>query len=74
MQPSSQCDVCKHRRGENKCDAFSEIPALVFMNIEDHRDTVRGDNGVKWEAAQETSVHPMDPDFSQLVMPVDPMR
>lgn len=58
--PRSQCDTCERFRSpfsrenvdglsEPFCAAFpGGIPAVVFGNVEDHREPVAGDHGLRW--------------------------
>lgn len=57
---ASQCMTCVHRREDFTCDAFPEgIPENVLLTKRDHRDAIRGDNGVRWEPRDETDDHPL---------------
>lgn len=53
-----QCLACAHFRSpldgvvaERTCDAYpSGIPVRIWSNQADHRESQRGDNGVRWES------------------------
>lgn len=47
------CDICKHYRGEIKCDAFPHgIPDEIYFLGFDHRKEYPGDNGIRFEPKQ----------------------
>lgn len=47
------CDICKHYRGEMKCNAFpSGIPDEIYFLGYDHRKEYPGDNGIRFEPQQ----------------------
>ena len=50
----SQCLQCKHKRFDNKCEAFTDrIPDAILNNEFDHRERYPGDGGVRFQAALE---------------------
>jgi hypothetical protein len=63
--PRSQCDTCaryrspfsiprEHRPPGSFCAAFPDrIPRRVFFNGLDHRYSVDGDHGLRWESSGE---------------------
>lgn len=47
---SSQCQLCKHYRGLNDCDAFPEgIPSEILTGRFCHTKPYPGDKGIRWE-------------------------
>jgi hypothetical protein len=58
MMFDSQCDHCKHLLYPNevgwKCAAFPDgIPRDIVENRHDHRTAYPGDQGLRWEPAEE---------------------
>ncbi len=54
MTQSIQCLTCKHYRGLWECEAFPDgIPEVISSGDHDHREPFKGDNGIRWEAADQ---------------------
>lgn len=48
--PVVQCILCKHYKGDLKCEAFNDkIPVEILTNIHDHKKEFEGDGGVRFE-------------------------
>lgn len=50
---SPPCNTCKHYKPEEdypSCTAFKRIPDPILLGEVDHREPVRGDHGIMWEA------------------------
>ena len=51
---SDQCLQCTHYRTEAECDAFPEgIPGEIFGGVFDHSQAYPGDNGIRFEQADD---------------------
>ena len=45
------CQSCKHYKTQRKCKAFpKEIPDEIWYGKNDHKQKVRGDNGIQYES------------------------
>ncbi|MCR8922653.1 hypothetical protein NO559_07715 [Dasania sp. GY-MA-18] len=54
MSQSNQCRTCKHYWGAHACDAFTQrIPDEIFTGQVDHSSEYPGDNGIRFELADE---------------------
>ncbi len=52
MSTCFQCIMCKHYQLNHKCKAFPDgIPEEIFTCQHDHREPYPGDNGVRFEKA-----------------------
>ena len=49
-----QCATCSHYKSNKECSAFVVIPQQIWTNEHDHTKPFKGDNGIRFEAIDDT--------------------
>jgi hypothetical protein len=56
MPQNEQCATCKHYRFLQQCAAYPKrIPQPIFDGFHDHREPYKGDQGIRWEPAEQST-------------------